>query len=171
MTYRKWLLYLVILDSIIVSTAIFIATWIVYPLTAGFDVRVIFISAVSLLLFHHLFAALYKLYHKVWAYASIGELFAIFQAVTFSIILTGVVQFFVNDFSVYKRSLLVTWMLHILFIGGSRFAWRMYRDYYMDKRKNKRRTLIVGAGAAGAMIARQLASGGSEERRVGKEGR
>src|SRR5690625_1596376 len=159
MTYRKRLISLILLDSLIVRTAIFIATWIVYPLTTGFNMRIVFISAIALLLFHHLFAALYKLYHKVWAYASIGELLAIFQAVTFSIVLTGLVQFFINDFSVYKRSLIVIWMLHILFIGGSRFIWRMYRDHYMEKRRNQRRTLIVGAGAAGAMIARQLASG------------
>src|SRR5690625_84655 len=71
--------------------------------------------------------------------------------------LTAIVQLFINDFSIYHRGLIVTWMLHILFIGGSRFAWRIFRDNYISDRQRKRRTLVVGAGAAGAMIARQLA--------------
>src|SRR5699024_1033500 len=75
---------------------------------------------------------------------------------TLSIICTGIVQFFLNGFSVYKRALIVTWLLHITFIGGSRFVWRVYRDRYLTGKKNKKQTLIVGAGSAGAMIARQL---------------
>src|SRR5690625_1217340 len=158
MSYGKRLLFLVILDSIIVSTAIFIATWIVYPMTVNLDMRVVTISAIALLFFHHLFASLYKLYHKVWSYASIGELLAIFQAVSFAIVATGIVQWLVNNFTIYHRGLIVTWMLHILFIGGSRFAWRVFRDRYITHKDQKQRTLVVGAGAAGAMVARQLTS-------------
>ena len=157
MSYKKRLTLLVLLDSLIVSTAIFIASWIVYPNMAGeFDIPIVAISAVALLCFHHVFAFVYKLYNKVWSYASVGELLAIVQAVTLSIVCTGVVQFFINGFSVYKRALIVTWLLHITFIGGSRFVWRVYRDRYLTGKKNKHRTLIVGAGSAGAMIARQL---------------
>lgn len=156
MTYRTRLALLVIMDSIIVSTAIFIASWIVYPYAPVLSLPAIIISAVALLIFHHLFAIIYKLYNKVWSYASVGELMAIVQAITLSIVATGIVQYFVNDFSIYRRALLVTWMLHIILIGGSRFVWRVYRDRYISDTDNKKRTLIVGAGAAGAMIARQL---------------
>ena len=51
---------------------------------------------------------------------------------------------------------MVTWLLHMLFIGGSRFCWRIYRDNYLNKTNNKKRTLIIGAGSAGTMMARQL---------------
>ncbi|GAA0434889.1 nucleoside-diphosphate sugar epimerase/dehydratase [Lentibacillus halophilus] len=156
MTYRTRLTLLVLLDSVIVSTAIFIAAWVVYPQISIWQLDAIVISSLSLLFFHHLFAALYKLYNKVWAYASVGELLAIVQAVTLSIIAAGIVQFLVNDFSLYSRALLVTWFLHIILIGGSRFAWRIYRDRYIAGDKGKKRTLIVGAGAAGSMIVRQL---------------
>lgn len=47
-------------------------------------------------------------------------------------------------------------MIHVLLIGGSRFSWRMFRDHYITSNPNKKRTLIVGAGSAGTMIARQL---------------
>ncbi|WP_066190726.1 polysaccharide biosynthesis protein [Gracilibacillus timonensis] len=155
MGYKQRIGLLVLLDSVIVSTAIFIATWIVYP-NYDSDSRVMIITAIALLLFHHLFAFIYRLYHKVWSYASIGELMAIVKAITLTIIATAVVQFFVNDFGLLRRALLVTWLLHIILIGGSRFVWRIYRDRYMKDNIEKKRTLIVGAGAAGAMIARQL---------------
>ncbi|GFZ79997.1 UDP-N-acetylglucosamine 4,6-dehydratase [Compostibacillus humi] len=156
MTYRKRLILLILLDSLTVSTAIFLAAWLVYPTVQDARLEVIVISAVTLLVFHHFFAFIYKLYHKVWAYASVGELIAILKAVTLSIFAAGVVQFFINDFAIYRRALLVTWMLHILFIGGSRFIWRIYRERCNRTKLEQRRTLIVGAGAAGSMVARQL---------------
>ncbi|WP_100010085.1 polysaccharide biosynthesis protein [Lentibacillus sediminis] len=156
MTYKKRLTLLILLDSVIVSTAIFIASWIVYPYTNVSELDGIIISAVALLAFHHIFAAIYKLYNKVWSYASVGELMAIVQAVTFSVAAAGIVQFLANDFAIYRRALLVTWLLHIIGIGGSRFIWRIYRDRYIKNTTNQKRTLIVGAGSAGAMIVRQL---------------
>jgi len=156
LTYRTRLTLLIILDSLIVSFAIFGATWITYPNAPVLDMSVLTISAIALLLSHHLYAFIYKLYNKVWAYASVGELLAIVKAITFSIITAGFVQFLVNDFGIYKRALIVTWLFHIVLIGGSRFMWRIYRDRYITTDKNKKRTLIVGAGAAGSMIVRQL---------------
>lgn len=156
MSYRTRLGLLILLDSIIVSTAIFIASWVVYPFTSVINMNAIIISAVALLLFHHLFASIYKLYNKVWSYASVGELVAIVQAVTFSVLASGLIMYLFNDYALYRRALVVTWMLHIILIGGSRFMWRIFRDRYIKQDKNKKRTLIVGAGSAGAMIARQL---------------
>ncbi|AVR00356.1 hypothetical protein OBCHQ24_15545 [Oceanobacillus iheyensis] len=156
MSYRTRLGLLILLDSIIVSTAIFIASWVVYPFTSVINMDAIIISAVALLLFHHLFASIYKLYNKVWSYASVGELVAIVQAVTLSVLASGLIMYLFNDYALYRRALVVTWMLHIILIGGSRFVWRIFRDRYIKQNSNQKRTLIVGAGSAGAMIARQL---------------
>jgi len=150
------MLLLILLDSLIVGSAVFIASWIVYPSMEIFNTGTLAVSAATLLIAHHVFAFIFKLYHKVWAYASIGELVAIVKAVSLSIITTGTIQFLVNDYAIYRRGLVVTWLLHILFIGGSRFAWRVYRDRYIVQNHHQKRTLIVGAGAAGAMMARQL---------------
>ncbi|MFC4025123.1 polysaccharide biosynthesis protein [Oceanobacillus longus] len=156
MSYRKRLASLITLDSIIVSTAIFIAFWVIYPSYPNILLtNELFISAIALLIFHHIFAFIYKLYNKVWAYASVGELVTIVKAITFSIIAAGVVQLLTSG-AVYRRALLITWMLHIILIGGSRFMWRIFRDRYINKDRTQKRTLIVGAGSAGAMIARQL---------------
>ena len=159
MTYRIRIAALFILDSIIVSTALFIASWFVYPYMGTYNQTVMIITAIAILLFHHLFAFIYKLYNKVWSYASVGELIAITKAVTLTIITAGIIQLLINNFTIYRRALLVTWMLHILLIGGSRFAWRIFRDQFITEQNKKKRTLIVGAGDAGAMIVRQLLNG------------
>jgi len=158
LNYHMRMTAIFLIDSVIVSFAVFFAHWIVYPYsTKAFDLTVIIITALFILAFHHFYAMHYKLYHKVWAYASVGELLAIIKAVTLTILSAAIVQFLINDFTVYRRALVVTWMLHIILIGGSRFAWRVFRDRYITKTNKKhKRTLIVGAGDAGALLARQL---------------
>ena len=132
MTYKNRLALLILLDSVIVSITIFIAYWIVYPnAQVAYSDTVILVTAIALLLFHHLFAFIYNLYNKVWSYASVGELVAIVKAVTFTLVASGIVQFIINDFSIYRRVLLVTWMIHIILIGGSRFLWRIFLDLYI----------------------------------------
>ncbi|WP_332628471.1 polysaccharide biosynthesis protein [Halalkalibacter flavus] len=154
MSYRKRIAALMMVDSVIVLTAIFISHFLLLPLENPFTV-VLFVSAITLLISHHLFAAKYKLYKKVWQYASMSELTGICKAVTFSVVVTGAVQLiFFQDIAL--RTLAITWMMHILFIGGSRFSWRLYRDHYIQPAKGKNNTLIIGAGAAGTMVARQL---------------
>lgn len=156
MSYQKRVALLILLDSIIVSMAIFVASWIVYPGIDVWSTQTVIISIIALLLFHHLYAFVFKLYNKVWAYASISELKAIVVSVVLSVISTGVVQFLVNGFTLYRRALIVTGLLHVVFIGGSRFLWRIFRDHYITPNQNQKKALIVGAGAAGAMLGRQL---------------
>lgn len=116
---------------------------------------VLLISSITLLVSHHVFAYIYRLYKRAWEYASIGELISIAKAVSFSILTLGIVQFLVIG-NVYIRVLMLTWMMHVLFIGGSRFSWRIFRDSFIKDTKVRKRTLIVGAGAAGTMLARQM---------------
>jgi FlaA1/EpsC-like NDP-sugar epimerase len=154
-TYRKRLTTLALLDSIIVLTAIYISYWTVNPTVHISNLPMLLVTALTLLFSHHLFASVYHLYKKAWQYASVGELIAIVKAVTFSIIVTSVMQTIVFH-NTYVRALLITWMIHVLLIGGSRFSWRMFRDNIMNKQKNIKRTLIIGAGSGGTMVARQL---------------
>ncbi|WP_100333066.1 polysaccharide biosynthesis protein [Bacillus alkalisoli] len=155
MTYKKRLSFLIIIDSLIVISAIYIGFWLLNPHFNVFQSNTLLMSSLTLLIWHHCFAYGYKLYNKAWEYASVGELISITKAVTFSVLITSVLQFmFTGD--IFVRVLIITWMLHVLLIGGSRFSWRMYRDTFIRRRKDKKRVLIVGAGAAGTMVARQL---------------
>ncbi|WP_404445996.1 polysaccharide biosynthesis protein [Sutcliffiella horikoshii] len=155
MTYKKRLSFLILVDSLIVLSSIYLSFWMLITDTNIFSSKTLLLSSLSLIIWHHLFAYTYKLYHKAWEYASIGELMGILKAVTYSVAVTGFVQLLVVG-NVYGRALLITWMLHMILIGGSRFSWRVYRDFYYKKSTDKKRTLIVGAGAAGSMVARQL---------------
>lgn len=154
MTYRRRISLLLLMDSLIVLSAIFFSYFFV---NASFSVITLssVISSITLLFSHHFFAFIYKLYKRVWEYASVGELLIICKAVTFSIVTTAIVQQLIMQ-EIYFRLLAVTWMMHILLIGGSRFLWRVFRDAYYKKDETKKRTLIIGAGSAGTMVARQL---------------
>ncbi|MBJ7958988.1 polysaccharide biosynthesis protein [Bacillus cereus group sp. N28] len=161
MTYRQRLSLLILIDSLIVLTTVFFSRFLV---SADFNVITfpIVVSAMTLLLSHHILSFIYKLYKKAWEYASVGELLIILKAITLSVITTAVVQqILVQD--IYFRLLVVTWMIHILLIGGSRFLWRMFRDAYIQKGDDKKRTLIIGAGSAGTMVVRQLLNSNDTE--------
>lgn len=155
MTYKKRLSLLILVDSLIVLSSIYISFWMLIPDWNIFNSKTLLMSSLSLIIWHHLFAYSYKLYHNAWQYASIGELLGILKAVTYSVAVTGFVQLLVVE-NIYVRALLITWMLHMILIGGSRFSFRLFRDYYRKTKTNKKKTLIVGAGAAGTMVARQL---------------
>ncbi|GAB1772423.1 MULTISPECIES: polysaccharide biosynthesis protein [Priestia] len=156
MTYKKRILYLMGVDSVIVITSIFVSYFLLVPKTWNIFSPILIASALILLISHHIFAYYYGLYKKVWQYSSINELVAIMKAVTFSIILTGIAQFVMSG-GFFTRTLVITWMMHILLIGGSRFSWRMYRDTYLVKEEeNHKKVLVIGAGAAGTMVVREL---------------
>lgn len=152
---RKRLTFFIIMDSLIVLFAIYLSFILLnFPIEIFTSKRLIF-TAVVLLIGHHVFAGLYNLYNKAWSYASINELLAIAKAVTLTIATTMVVQAVVLG-SVYFRALAITWMIHMLLIGGSRFSWRIVRNKYIKPQMDVKRALIVGAGEAGTMLARQL---------------
>jgi len=154
MTYRQRLPLFIFVDSCIVFTVIFFSRFLV---NATLDVITfpIIASSLAIIVSHHFFSFRFKLYKKAWEYASIGELLIIFKVVTLSILMAAIVQQILVG-EIFFRLLAVTWSLHLLLIGGSRFCWRMFRDSFIIKSSNKKRTLIVGAGSAGTMIARQL---------------
>src|SRR5699024_2838942 len=138
MTYRTRLPLLMLLDSIIILFAVYLAVVITYPTSVlPYDFSSLLLIAVVLLLFHHLYAFIFNIYNKLWSYASVGELRSIVITVTLTVASAIVVQFFTNDYTIYRRGMAVTWMLYIILMGGSRFVWRVVRDEYITKDKNK----------------------------------
>lgn len=115
----------------------------------------VLLGLVMVLFFHFFFASYLKLYKKVWEYASVGELYIILKVVTFSAGLAALTQVFMQSDNI-TRVFTTTWMIHLLLMGGSRFIWRLIRDSYNTRKDGRRRTLIIGAGSAGTMVARQL---------------
>lgn len=148
---------LVFVDSFIVLFSIYIGYFMLSPTPTLIYSKMLLVSAITIQVAHHFFAWRYGLYRKAWTYASIGELKSIFKAVTFTIVVVALVQLVIKQ-DIYVRALAITWMLHILLIGGSRLSWRLYRDTFLhnEDTSSAKRTMIVGAGQAGSIIVRQI---------------
>lgn len=157
MTAKKRLMFLIILDSIIVSLSVFFCYSIIFPFFEGNQLNNLLVYSVLLLLSHHLFAYIFNLYHRAWEYASINELLAIVKGVTASILLTSVLAFIING-QVFIRLIFITWMMHLILIGGSRISWRVLRRYILDKDIELIPTLVVGAGRGGNLLIHQMLS-------------
>lgn len=120
------------------------------------------------------FASIFRLYRRMLRYAGTSELLAVLGSVLSSVACLYLYSRYFN-YTVHFRLYVITIFFLLIFIGGSRLGLRGY-NYIMSKTNlfNKakqasetginKRVLIVGAGDAGAVIARELVryhSGGS----------
>ncbi|MGB8252601.1 MAG: nucleoside-diphosphate sugar epimerase/dehydratase [Anaerolineaceae bacterium] len=108
---------------------------------------------------------LFGLYRRVWIYASIQEMKIIALAVTTASIVVSLVMvaMFVQGFFIgFPRSvLIIDWLLSLAFVGGLRFSMRLVaenRRMSIDSPQAGQgaRILVVGAGDAGALVAKEL---------------
>lgn len=101
---------------------------------------------------------LFKLYKSVWKYASMDELNSLIAAVTVGSIvcfLYGVVVGYRLPISTY----FVMWVLTIMACGGIRFLRRLLGSIELlpsEVIKKSKRTLIIGAGDAGAIVVKEM---------------
>jgi len=156
-------LTLVLLDGVVVSLVFFLG----FLLRFDFNIPSSYLQPVVLfnILGVSLVARLamfyyFGLYKRLWHYASLDELKMIVVATTLSSGLIGT-YFFLNPNIVYPRSILgINWALTILFIGGMRFSWRLWRERKkkakFTREKPEKNILIYGAGDAGEMVIREL---------------
>jgi FlaA1/EpsC-like NDP-sugar epimerase len=107
----------------------------------------------------------FRLYQRLWVYASVQELKLIVTAVTSaSLVLSLLMVSFFNlgFFTGFPRSVLaIDWLLSIMMVGGLRFIVRLLAENKLlasmpSKSLHARHTLIVGAGDAGALVVREL---------------
>ncbi|MDA8097041.1 MAG: nucleoside-diphosphate sugar epimerase/dehydratase [Clostridia bacterium] len=115
-----------------------------------------------------------RMYHRIWEYASLKELVVILQGVTVGTLVVILLTMFIE--LRYPRSIpLITWAFVIILVGGSRFAWRLFRERAVLAQKtngcshpvNNANVLIVGAGSGGALVAKELSQNRVGMRPVG----
>ncbi|MCH4381996.1 polysaccharide biosynthesis protein [Staphylococcus haemolyticus] len=153
---RGRLLILIIIDSLIVAFSVFICYNILEPYFRGYSHKILILTSITLLVSHHVFAYIFNLYHRAWEYASINELLLIVEAVTSSITATMILVPIFTGHPPFFRLYLITWMMHLILIGGSRISWRVARGFVVGKHEKKKPTLIVGAGRGGSLLIRQM---------------
>lgn len=99
----------------------------------------------------------FGLYNRIWKYASTNEMLSILYAVTTGTVFNIAITYFLQE--THPRSIfIISWILNIFLVGGSRLAWRLFREHKITFHKvlGGKPALIVGAGDAGAMVVREL---------------
>ena len=113
---------------------------------------------------------LFKLYSRVWRYAGSSELLAIVGA-NFA----GAICWFI--FSVLVEAVLprsfyiLTALVLTFFVGGTRLSLRVYsyltsKPQYIQRTQKLNKVLVIGAGDAGAMLAREIERYHSGKRKI-----
>ena len=101
----------------------------------------------------------FGLYQGLWRFASLPDLQRIVAAVVFAGVLVPLVIVMFRVPGVVPRSvLLLDPLLLVLLMGGSRFAYRMWREHrlYSLARAMGEPVLVIGAGETGARLVREL---------------
>jgi FlaA1/EpsC-like NDP-sugar epimerase len=107
-------------------------------------------TIVSLVNFYY-----FGLYHRLWRYAGIGEVLAIVGATTVSTVIS-MVMMYAMELNVPRSTYVLTWLITIVLIGNSRLLTRFVYHLRKKRDKSQTRTLVVGAGDAGAIITREI---------------
>jgi FlaA1/EpsC-like NDP-sugar epimerase len=104
----------------------------------------------------------FGLYRRLWVYASTNELRLITVAVTTASVMSSGLMLLLVNFGwiqpgMPRSALGIDWLLSLVLVGGSRLALRILAEQPLSQRRDlAKRALIVGAGDAGALVAREL---------------
>lgn len=159
---------LVALDISAIVSSMLVSYFFLYPVEFIENVnRNHFIE--SALLYSALFilmASLSGLYRVAWRFASMSEALRLAATLMMSTLTLYALQFIVYR-EAMERMLFLSFCLSLLLLGGIRLASRIYVTWNHDRRailagrtmkrrKEEKRTLIIGAGQAGRMLVRQM---------------
>lgn len=102
---------------------------------------------------------LFRLYHISFRYTSIRDILVVIKAATLSALVFALFSLLLRDNSVLKgfpRSIiLIDFLLTTIVSSGIRITFRMFYFPKLNER-NRRRTLIVGAGSAGEQLVKEM---------------
>lgn len=101
----------------------------------------------------------FHLYRSLWRFASLPDLWNIIRAAVVGTLLTMAALFLFNRLEGVPRSVFVVYpMLGVILLGAPRLAYRMWKDHGLNPRRftGHKSVLIIGAGRAGEMLARDM---------------
>lgn len=163
MIYKSRILLLNLVDAVMVAASVTLA----FLLRFDFQIPLQYLKVLPYAIFVHFILILIAfnraaIYRRVWQYASIGELVQLVKGVVVSefifFVFNSILQNFFPQYTIPRSIYIISLIIIVLGVGGTRLYWRMFRDSYMSPkhRTKNRRTLIIGAGSAGVMLAKEL---------------
>lgn len=157
MNNRLKILLLFVLDSIIVLGSVFLSFRLV---TEGLirNIHALTVTALLSLIAYYVFSYFLNLYWRDWEYASVYEVITVVKCVSATVIVSTVAGIVWFKTLVTWQFVVVLWLLLVCAVGGVRLSMRIFREYFVDSvvMENAKPTLIVGAGAAGTLLVRQM---------------
>lgn len=157
MNNRLKILLLFVLDSIIVLGSVFLSFRLV---TEGLirNIHALTVTALLSLAAYYVFSYFLNLYWRDWEYASVYEVITVVKCVSATVIVSTIVGIVWFKTLVTWQFVVVLWLLLVCAVGGVRLSMRIFREYFVDSvvMENAKPTLIVGAGAAGTLLVRQM---------------
>lgn len=109
------------------------------------------------------------MYRNIWRYASLQDAYEIFKVTTLSSVLSVCLLIFLNGTYAIPRSIYVLdWFILFSIVAASRLVWRVCRETKVIASRCKgKRTLIIGAGAAGSLLLKEIRKDGSHYNVIG----
>ena len=157
MNNRLKILLLFVLDSIIVLGSVFLSFRLV---TEGLirNIHALTVTALLSLTAYYVFSYFLTLYWRDWEYASVYEVITVVKCVSAAVIVSTIAGIVWFKTLVTWQFVVVLWLLLVCAVGGVRLSMRIFREYFVDSvvMENAKPTLIVGAGAAGTLLVRQM---------------
>ena len=157
MNNRLKILLLFIVDSLLVVGSVFLGFRLV---TEGLirNIHGLTITAILSLVAYYVFSYFFNLYWRDWEYASVYEVITVVKCVSATVIVSTISGIAFFDTKITWQFLIVCWLLLVISIGGVRLSMRVFREFFADSSvmENAKPTLIVGAGAAGTLLVRQM---------------
>lgn len=164
MSYSKRMTVLVLLDMLIVALSVYTAYMFRFsgdvPQTYEQQLWLYLLLSVSM---SAVFMLYFRLYNRIWQYASVGEIISLFKAVAISCMVSYLLTNWLSNYVVPLSVFLRTFETNLLVLGGARFVWRIYRDNYYNKKHKQKRALIIGAGDCGTLIVKELKRSASSD--------
>ncbi len=156
-------IFLVFMDAVLFSFSSFFALWIRFEfeiemlMESGFLLNVLKLLPITVVATVAIFSLL-GLYNSLWEFAGEREMFSVFFASLISSVFQTVLQF-ATDFYVPRSYVFIHFLVLFILISSLRFSYRFLRHQkkIIEGRVGEsKRTMVIGAGDAGAIILREL---------------
>ncbi len=146
------------LDALLVNAAILLALLLRFDGHVPSDylrgyLEVSYFATIAALVFLNLF----KVHRTLWRYAGVPTALATINALTLAFAAFYGLNLAIRPQPLPRSVVILSWILSIGAVLGIRLLWKSLRRPARRNSQSGRRILIIGAGDAGAMVARELA--------------